>query len=114
MAYRIISTITKDDDKPWPWDRQNLPWLAETVDLFGRIKSVGETAPTPEQTVEWLRSGSTVNAIRKVKEFPTEELANKYMVTMYTMVENQRSTFQNWSDECGYENIQFHLDIEEI
>ena len=114
MAYRVTSRFTKDDNKPWPWDRQDLSWVPQAIELLGSAKAVGESALTQEQAREWLKSVSTPGELSIVKEFETQEQANRYILVLYDLVTDYSTDFERWGDECGYENIQHHLDIEEI
>jgi hypothetical protein len=114
MAYRVTSRFTKDDSKPWPWDRQDLAWLTQAVDLFSRAKSVGENALTHQETLVWLKSVSVPGEICIEKEFETQEQANRYVLALYDIVTDYSLDFEAWGADCGYENIQHHLGIQEI
>jgi hypothetical protein len=114
MAYRVTSKFIKDDTTPWPWDREDLPWLTQAVDLLSSAKSIGETPMSQEQALEWLKSVSSPTELHIVKEFDTQELANRYVLALYDIVTDYSADFESWGNECGYVNIRHALSIEEV
>jgi hypothetical protein len=117
MAYRIVNKFTKDDSKPWPWDRQDLSWLDEVVDLFAQVRALGNNTPKAsyEDTIAWLQTISTdPTQLMITHDFDTQSKANEFVLKLYEIIIEHSTHFESWGNECGYDNILHAIDINEI